>query len=175
MTLLRIHAEPEDAAVNPSDVAALVAATEPVEVRLDEVHAGPVQSAAADMTVRLVRGEPGFAYDPAADVLLVRLEHILSCFAGQDEDNATTIRANHIVAFNVLGELNVHAATVSAWIETNVYFIAYPYIRQFFTQMTAALGLPPVVLGYMKRDEWPFADATSETGAPAEEEPVNAN
>ena len=126
------------------------------------------------MTVRLVRGEPGFAYDPEADVLLVRLEHALSCFAGQDEDNATTIRANHIVAFNVVGELNVHAATVSAWIETNVYFIAYPYIRQFFTQMTATLGLPPVVLGYMKRDEWPFADATSETAAPAED-PVNAN
>ncbi|GAA1757533.1 hypothetical protein GCM10009712_02970 [Pseudarthrobacter sulfonivorans] len=174
MTLLRIHAEPEDAAVNPSEVAALVAATEPVQVRLDEVHAGPVQSAAADMTVKLVRGEPGFAYDPEANVLLVRLEHVLSCFAGQGEDNATIIRANHIVAFSVIGELDVSAATVSAWIETNVYFIAYPYIRQFFTQLTSALGLPPVVLGYMKRDEWPFADATSESTVSAEE-PVNVN
>ena len=169
MTLLRIHAESEDAAVNPSEVAALVAATEPVQVRLDEVHAGPVQSAAADMTVKLVRGEPGFAYDSEADVLLVRLEHVLSCFAGEDEGNATTIRANHIVAFDVVGELDVNAETVSAWIETNVYFIDYPYIRQFFTQITAALGLPPVVLGYMKRDEWPFADARSEITVSAEE------
>lgn len=67
------------------------------------------------------------------------------------------------MAFKVLQQLDVQAATVAAWIETNVYFIAYPNVRQFFTQITASLGLPPVVLGYMKRDEWPFADKISDT------------
>jgi hypothetical protein len=26
----------------------------------------------------------------------------------------------------------------------------------------SSLGLPPVVLGYMKRDEWPYADQISD-------------
>lgn len=162
MTLLRIHDESVQTSVDPSDVAALVAATEPVEVRLDEVHAGPVLAVASEMQAKLVRGEPGFAYLDDQELLLVRLDHGLSCVAGSDEENATMIRAHHIVAFKVVQELDVQAETVAAWIETNVYFMAYPYVRQFFTQITAALGLPPVVLGYMKRDEWPYADQISD-------------
>ncbi len=173
VTLLRIHDESVDASVSPADVAALVAATEPVEVRLDEVHAGPVVTAAATMQAKLVRGEPGFAYLEDQETLLVRLEHGLSCIADGDEANATTISANHVVAFKIVHELDVQAATVAAWIETNVYFMAYPYVRQFFTQMTAAMGLPPVVLGYMKRDQWPFEDEISDAEEFHVEEHVN--
>lgn len=172
MTLLRINNESVQTPVTPGDVAALVAATEPMEVRLDEVHAGPVHEVAAEMRVKLIRGEPGFAYVEDQELLLVRLEHGISCVAGSDEENPTTIGAHHIVVFKVLRQLDVQAATIAAWIETNVYFIAYPYVRQFFTQITASLGLPPVVLGYLKRDEWPFAVEVTDAAEPQLKERV---
>lgn len=158
MPSLRILGGDATDSVAPADVAALVAVTEPLDVRLDEVHAGPVYEVSAEMQVRLVRGQPSFGYVEDQDLILVRLEHTLNCSTSTDQ-NSTDIRAHHIVAFRVLEEFEVTPATVSAWIETNVYFIAYPYIRQFFTQITASLGLPPVVLGYMKRDEWVFTDS----------------
>lgn len=110
------------------------------------------------MEVKLGKGEPGYAYLPENEVLLVRLEHHLSCFQAANPEMSTDIRAHHIVAFKVTQQLDVDHKVLSAWIETNVYFIAYPYVRQFFTQITASLGLSPVVLGYMKRADWPFAD-----------------
>lgn len=158
MTLLRISAEEIDAPVSASDVAMIIGATEPIEVRLDEVHAGPVQAAANEMQVKLERGHPGFAYIEESNVLMVRLEHNVSCFAEAEPDSATNLHLHHIVAFKVLQELEVSAAAIGAFIETNAYFIAYPYVRQSITQLTAALGLPPVVLGFMKRDEWPFQE-----------------
>lgn len=157
MTLLTIKSGETNRVVSPVDVAAIVDATEPFEVRLDEVHAGPVMTAAAEMQVELGRGEPSYGYVAVDEVLLVRLEHRLSCFV-EVGGPSTDIRAHHIVAFRVLKELQVDAAVISAWIETNVYFMAYPYVRQFFTQITGSLGLPPVVLGYMKRDQWPYVD-----------------
>jgi hypothetical protein len=167
VTLLRIRAEETDVPVVPSDVAMIIGATEPIEVRLDEVHAGPVQAAAAEMQVKFERGQPGFAYIEESDILMVRLEHKVSCFTKDEPESATTLHLHHIVAFQVLQELEVSAASVGAFIETNAYFIAYPYVRQSITQLTAALGLPPVVLGFMKRDEWPFHEEqdTSDQGA----------
>ncbi|WJH26708.1 hypothetical protein [Pseudarthrobacter defluvii] len=165
MTLLRIRAEEMDAPVVPSDVSQIVQATEPIEVRLDEVHAGPVQAAASEMQVKLERGQPGFAYIEESDVLMVRLEHKVSCFLESAPDAPTDLRLHHIVAFKVLQELEVSADAIGAFIETNAYFIAYPYVRQSITQLTAALGLPPVVLGFMKRNEWPYHEEQDDNGA----------
>lgn len=158
MTLLRIRAEETDVPVVPSDVAMIIGSTEPIEVRLDEVHAGPVQAAATEMQVKFERGQPGFAYIEESDILMVRLEHKVSCFIDGEPESATNLHLHHIVAFQVLQELEVSAAAVGAFIETNAYFIAYPYVRQSITQLTGALGLPPVVLGFMKREEWPFQE-----------------
>ncbi|MFK0007871.1 hypothetical protein ACIQTZ_12540 [Paenarthrobacter sp. NPDC090520] len=158
MSLLNILHEVTDQSVSPEDVASVVAVTEPIEIRLDEVHAGPVVSARTEMQVSLGKGEPGYAYLDDEEVLLVRLEHNLSCFESSNPTAATEISAHHIAAFKVVGEIDVTPAVLAAWIETNVYFIAYPYVRQFFTQITSSLGLPPVVLGYIKRADWPFAD-----------------
>lgn len=164
MSLLNIRHEDAEVPVSPEDVASVVAATEPLEVRLDEVHAGPVSSGSIEMKVKLSRDEPGYAYLPESEVLLVRLEHSLSCFEASSPDRTTDIRAHHIAAFKVTQQLDVEHAVLSAWIETNVYFIAYPYVRQFFTQITASLGLSPVVLGYMKRAEWPFTEQETTDG-----------
>lgn len=158
MSLLNIHHDETNQSVSPDDVASVVAATEPIEVRLDEVHAGPVLSVPAEMQVRLDKGEAGYAYLDEEEVILVRLEHKLSCFDSSNPTSGTEIGAHHIAAFKVTQQLRVSPAVLSAWIETNVYFIAYPYVRQFLTQITASLGLPPVVLGYIKRADWPFTD-----------------
>ncbi|UUL75722.1 hypothetical protein NG819_16315 [Pseudarthrobacter sp. Fe7] len=166
MTLLRIRADETDVPVVPSDVAMIIGATEPIEVRLDEVHAGPVAAAAAEMQVKFERGQPGFAYVEERDVLMVRLEHKVSCFTADEPESATNVHMQHIVAFQVLHELEVSAAAIGAFIETNAYFIAYPYVRQSITQFTAALGLPPVVLGFMKRDEWPFQEEDGQDDSP---------
>ncbi|WCI08115.1 hypothetical protein PJ267_16825 [Arthrobacter sp. OVS8] len=161
MSLLRIRAEETEAPVRPSDVALIIGATEPIDVRLDEVHAGPVAGVSAEMQVKFERGQPGFAYVDETDVLMVRLEHKVSCFIKDNPGTETTINLHHIVAFQVRSELDVSAAAVGAFIETNAYFIAYPYVRQSITQLTGSLGLPPVVLGFMKRDEWPFHEEAS--------------
>ncbi|MFL4473771.1 hypothetical protein ACIPVK_07235 [Paeniglutamicibacter sp. MACA_103] len=165
MTLLRIRTGEKDTPVAASDVAMIIGSTEPIEVRLDEVHAGPVQAAANEMQVKLERGDPGFAYIEESNVLMVRLEHKVSCFTEAEPDSATTLHLHHIVAFKVLQELETSEAAIGAFIETNAYFIAYPYVRQSITQLTAALGLPPVVLGFMKRDEWPFQEDPSESAS----------
>lgn|GEM_PF-5776652 len=161
MPFLNLINEETPSSVTPEAVAALVAATEPTEVRLDEVHAGPVVSSSSEMEVELSRGEPGFAYIEEEEILLVRLEHSMRCHPTGNSEASTSIDASHVIAFRIMQEVDVQAAVISAWIETNVYFIAYPYVRQFFTEITASLGLPPVVLGYMKRDEWPLFESNS--------------
>ncbi len=158
MTLLRIRSDEVDEPVSVSDVAAIIGAMELVEIRLDEVHAGPVQVVNNEMQVKLERGQPGFAYVEDDEVLMIRLEHRVSCFTEAEPDLTTDLNLHHIVVFKVLQDIEVSAAAVGAFIETNAYFIAYPYVRQSITQLTAALGLPPVVLGFMKRDEWPFQE-----------------
>ena len=169
MTLLRIRADEMDAPVSASDVAMIIGATEPIDVRLDEVHAGPVEAMGSEMKVKLERGHPGFAYIDENNVLMIRLEHKVSCFLEAEPNSATNLQLHHIVAFQVMKELEVSEAAIQAFIETNVYFIAYPYVRQSITQLTAALGLPPVVLGFMKRDEWPFHEEDVDAAVDADE------
>lgn len=144
--------------VSPEQVASLIAATEPSDIRLDELHAGPAQGASQNMDFTIDRGEPSFAHLEDDDVMLVRLEHTLGYFPAGEPDEATKITVAHVLAFQITAPVTVSNAVISAWIETNAYFVAYPYVRQIFTQTTATLGLPPLVLGYMKRDNWPFSN-----------------
>ena len=117
------------------------------------------------MQFTLNRGAPGFAYLEDNETLLVRLEHSLSCYPEASPHDETKILAYHVMAFKVTEDIAVTASALGAWVETNAYFLAFPYVRQFFTQLTASLGLPPVVLGYVKREEWPFADGTETSGS----------
>lgn len=110
--MLRIRAEEMDAPVSASDVAMIIGATEPTEVRLDEVHPGPVQAAANEMQVELERGHPGFGYIDESNVLMVRLEHKVSCFTEAEPDSATNLYLHHIIAFKVLEELEVSVAAI---------------------------------------------------------------
>lgn len=156
--------EEESPAVLPSDVANLVAAIEPVSVRCDEIHAGPLAGVdgESELVVDLGRGEPQYALAEEGKLLLVRLEHTVSCtsegIANGVDASSTNISMAHVVVFEAKQPLETTRQTISAFIETNAYFIAYPYVRQLVSTLTGELGLPPVVLGFMKRDEWPFTE-----------------
>lgn len=48
--------------------------------------------------------------------------------------------------------------TINRWIEEVVYFTIYPYVRSSIQTIGLSMGIPPVVLGYLRRD-------LSQTGA----------
>jgi hypothetical protein len=158
--LIRISADDVDA--SPEAVGAIIDATTPVSVRIDEVTAGPVRQSSFDNPqFELIRGIPAFAIVDDGRTLVVRLKHSLQVTTDGDGDQSdvTTISVFHLAAFDCHKDLETSPDALSAWIETNIYFIVYPYVRQFFTMMTADMGMPPVVLGYMKRTELPYSDA----------------
>lgn len=146
--LIRISADDVDA--SPEAVGAIIDATTPVSVRIDEVAAGPVRQPSFDNRhFELIRGIPAFAIVDDGQTLVVRLEHSLQVSTDGDDDQSefTTISVFHVAAFDCHKELETSPDALSVWIETNVHIIVYPYVRQFFTMMTADMGMPPVVLG----------------------------
>lgn len=158
--MIRVNADIDDA--SPRAVGEIIDATTPVAVRIDQVVAGPVHQTSFDHAAfELNRGTPAFAVIDDGQTLLVRLEHSLLITNPSDssEPDTTTITVCHLAAFECHQDLETSPSALSAWIETNVYFMVYPYVRQFFTTMTADMGMPPVVLGYMKRTELPFSGA----------------
>lgn len=167
--MIRINAEDNDA--SPDAVREIIESTTPVSVRIDEVTAGPVRHSSAEETqVELNRGTPAYAVADDGQTLLVRLEHSLriATRSNDSDSDATSITVFHLAAFDCHRDLETSANALSAWIETNVYFMVYPYVRQFFTMMTADMGMPPVVLGYMRRTELPFARSDRADEAPVD-------
>lgn len=147
-------------AVSQTEVSRIIEATSLANVRVDEVNAGPVKATPDSIHAGIVNREIAFSPVPDSDALLVRAEHTLSCRNGDDAEIAS-ITVAHIATFRLTADLDTTRAAVSAWIDTNVYFLIYPYVRQFFTEMTMTLGLPPVVLDYLRRDLQPLPDETT--------------
>lgn len=152
--------ESESNETTPEEVGALINATELIDLRLDEVHGGPVSGGSSEWKVRLDRLPPQFA-NLEDGVLLVRVGHELTCDPG--DGNETTLSTAHVLTFQITEDLDTTQATLAAWAQTNAYFMVYPYVRQTFTALTSSMGMPPVVLGYMSRDDWP--DFTSDAEA----------
>lgn len=150
----------DSTAVSQAEVSRIIDATGLANVRVDEVDAGPVKATPDSVNAGIVNKEIAFGPVPDSDTLLVRVEHTLSCRNGDDAEIAS-IKVAHIATFRVTDDLDTTRAAVSAWIDTNVYFLIYPYVRQCFTELTMMLGLPPVVLDYLHRDLQPASDAGS--------------
>ena len=51
------------------------------------------------------------------------------------------------------GQDEVDGEAVDVYVDRNAYFIAHPYLREAVQTTTARLGLDPVVLGVLGRDE----------------------
>lgn len=151
----------DDHIVQTEDVQSLIAATEVIEVRLDEVHAGPLGVLSDPLIVNVRVDEPQIGRTDYEDRILVRFTHHVSCFGEATPDHVTDLSLSHVVALQLKEPIAVRAAVVAAWVETNIYFLAYPYVRQSVTSLTASLGMPAVVLGYLSRDQRPITGGTA--------------
>ena len=153
--LVTLESDIDQAAV-PEQVKAIVASTRVANVRLDEVHAGPL-NLNGEAPVYWLRSMPSkFAYLEAEDQMLVRVEHEVKISADETLDDATDVSIAHVISFEIEQDIEVSNASLSAWIEGNVYFMVYPYVRESLASLTTRMGLPPLTIDYLPRDSRGF-------------------
>lgn len=160
-SLTIIHPD-SDQSMTTDEVAAVIHATRVANVRLDEVHAGPLALDGGDLVYDVQAEHPKFAYVEEAQQILVRIEHGVRISAEDSSDSATQISVAHVISFDLVDDLEARPAALGAWVESNVYFLAYPYVRETLTSLTSRMGLPPLTLDYLSRDERPFRPAVDE-------------
>ncbi|MGO3210254.1 hypothetical protein ACT3SQ_14955 [Brachybacterium sp. AOP42-C2-15] len=148
--------------VTADEVAAVIRATRVANVRLDEVHAGPLAVDGGDLVYDVQAEHPKFAYVEEARQILVRIEHGVRVSAEESSERTTEITVAHVISFDLADDLEARPAALAAWVESNVYFLAYPYVRETLTSLTSRMGLPPLTLDYLSRDERPFRPAADE-------------
>lgn len=145
-----------DQSVTADEVAAVIHATRVANVRLDEVHAGPLAPDSGDLVYKVQAEHPKFAYVEEARQILVRIEHGVQISAAESSEKITEITVVHVISFDLANDLEASPAALAAWVESNVYFLAYPYVRETLTSLTSRMGLPPLTLDYLSRGERPF-------------------
>ncbi len=162
MACLTVDEVDHDASVSAEDVASIIGATRVAGIRLDEIHAGPLTYEGSAPVYAVRTNVPKFAYIDDPGQILVRIEHEVSIGADEDLKEATEMSVAHVVTFALEEDLATTPAALSAWVESNVYFLAYPYVRETLTSLTTRMGLPPLTLDYLSRDARPFHDASDE-------------
>lgn len=100
--------------------------------------------------------EPQIARTENPDRIFVRLTHRVTCSPGEGSEGATHLQLSHVVALDIQSELTTRWPVVAAWVETNLYFLVYPYVRQTVSTLTTSLGMPSIVLNYLDRDARPL-------------------
>lgn len=162
MASLTVHEVGDNTTVTTEEVASIIGATRVAGVRLDEVHAGPLTYEGSAPVYGVQTEVPKFAYADDPGQILVRIEHDVSIGADEDLEDTTEVSVAHVVTFALDEDLETTPAALSAWVETNVYFLAYPYVRETLTSLTTRMGLPPLILDYLSRDARPFHNASDE-------------
>lgn len=143
--------------VTADDVSRLIARTELRNIWVDEIKGGPIGLPPAELELHIRAMAPSFALAVEDRLLLVRFEHVVSSVTApeggddQSDPDPEMLRLAHVAQFDIQGDEPVRDDVVSAWIDTNVYFMVYPYVREAIHSLTRLLGLPPLVLGYLKR------------------------
>lgn len=152
----------------------LIDETEIRDVRLVGVHA-EVRNVPAEMSVEFNIGQVGVKQSD--DEIIVHFEHNAE-FADGNGESTASISLMHVVRCSYSDDIELNEELVSAWVFGNVYFMVYPYVRQALQDTCLRLDLPPVVLGYLKRDQLAPASVTlvvTQTALvqrPGEEEPL---
>lgn len=162
MGSLKVIHEDEEPTVTADEVAAVIRATRVANVRLDEVHAGPLALDGGDLVYDVQAEHPKFAYVEETQQVLVRIEHGVRISAEHSTARSTEITVAHVISFDLADDLQASPAALAAWVESNVYFLAYPYVRETLTSLTSRMGLPPLTLDYLSRDERPFRPSTDQ-------------
>ena len=135
--------------VQQEDIASLIGETELRDVRLVGIHAD-VEQTPAEVRVQFKAG--GVSVNQDETEIVVRFEHETE-FCTIDGDPVATINLAHVARFTYADGLKLNDDSVGHWVFGNVYFMVYPYVRQALQDACLRLGLPSVVLGYLKRGE----------------------
>ena len=128
----------------------LVRRTSLVDIRL--IHwSGDVRFdiRAETKQLRIDAGTPDYRIDD--DSISCRFRHTVELL--DDDENAyATVEAHHIANFALEPGSDVSEDAVSAWVDHNVFFMIYPYLREAIQTMTTRLNVDPVVLGVLSRN-----------------------
>jgi hypothetical protein len=152
----------------------LVGETEIRDVRLVGVNA-EVNRIPTEMTVEFKAGQVAVQQNDSE--IVAHFEHSVH-FANPAGEQVATISLLHAARFSYTEDLALDEQSVGNWVFGNVYFMVYPYVRQALQDTCLRLGLPAVVLGYLKRGETApesislVINTTSLTQKRGEEEPL---
>lgn len=125
----------------------LIGESELRDIRLIGINA-EVKRVPSEVSVQFTAD--GAAVSQDHDEIVVRFEHIAE-FTNPEGDEVATIRLVHAAHFTYTEDLQLDDASVRDWVFFNVYFMVHPYVRQALQDTCLRLGLPAVVLGYLKR------------------------
>jgi hypothetical protein len=100
--------------------------------------------------VRFEHGEPAYRVTPTS--LFCRFEHSVELL-DFDSDAYASIRTQHVVTFSLAKGEAPDDEAIGMWMDSNVYFMVYPYVREAIHAMSTRLDLPPVLLGVLSRDQ----------------------
>ncbi|MFJ3616292.1 hypothetical protein [Streptomyces hydrogenans] len=89
----------------------------------------------------------------------------------RDADGTTTaeVDATFVIDYTLDEGPELSEEAVTTYVENNTYFTAHPYLREVLQNATLRLGLEPVVLGVLSRDQPRPTEVTLVRRAPAPE------
>jgi hypothetical protein len=141
----------------------LILRTEIADVRAQELFAVAHTPVPPDeVTVSVKTREPQFAVEK--DQLLIRFAHEVTFYTSDGKSGAISSEQTHSDDRVTVGEIRVaHVAQLTyngdapsdeeltELVLANTFFMVYPYVRSTVQRLAMEVGLPPVVLPYLRR------------------------
>lgn len=143
----------EDQAVER--VQSLIEQTELVSIRLTELNVQTAEflpeAMAVDFGITNIAAAGGPAEVEGGDGgITVAVSHAVRCY--KDDETFGTINFTHQAIFRFTGNSRPEDETVGHWVNANVVFMLYPYVREVVQSTSMRVGLPAIVLGYLNRN-----------------------
>ena len=141
--------------VAPDDVAELLDRLMLRGIRLVRSSGETPPLASGDVAAVETHLEPARMRVDSSEVSLW-YEHRVHCRDEEGGDLAT-IETGVVVDFDLTHGDEPELAVVACLADTNGIFIAWPYIRESVQSMSVRLGLAPITLGILRRDQDAYA------------------
>lgn len=137
--------------IHPEDVQRLLEALTLLDIRLRKCSAELHFDAPVDFdAVRLNFGTTLFRV--VEDQLECRFD-LTATLVDEEDDLVATVETSHVAAFGVSSPEDLDEDVVPTFMDTNVFFMVYPYIRQSVYELTSSIGMGPVLLGVLGRED----------------------
>lgn len=134
-------------------VTAMIDASELEQVRLTRLHIEVAEAIPDEVTVEVgLAGAKAAGVEGDPDHLFVTFTH-LARMKNTDGGDVAVIEFSHLADFRYTGTEQPTDEAMQTWVMENVVFMVYPYARQTLQQACMQVGVPPIVLGYLKRGE----------------------